>query len=225
MILGIDTATKIGALGLYSLERGVIGELNIHLERGHARMINQYLDFLFKEVRVKPEEIKGLAVGLGPGSFTGTRVGITVVRIWSLLYQIPIWGLSTLSTLALGLKEGPIILSAVDALRNRIYYQLAVNEADKLKILKKEDVASLEQVVALMKQKNKPFYLAGPLPTAYCDYLKQELSDLYLDNLVLKQTVRGGDVAYHGYLKSLSSTESDKITKIVPHYLSLKSNY
>ena len=119
-ILAVDTATKILSLGIYDDARIYAYNLEVgtRLSSLLAQTIKRALDVLNWEAA----DIDYFACGLGPGSFTGMRVGVATIKglAWSL--NKPIIGISTLDILAQGVKAGGAkIIPIVDAKRNLIY--------------------------------------------------------------------------------------------------------
>jgi len=107
-ILGIETSTETGSLAL--LEGGETrarAEIDTH-ERHSARII-PILDRLLAEAGWTVDELEAVGAGLGPGSFTGIRVGLAVARGLSFALKIPLKGVSSFEALARGTEgEGRI---------------------------------------------------------------------------------------------------------------------
>ena len=120
LILGIDTSTD--NLGLALMENNQLkGEYNLSLKRRHSEKLLPLLEQIFTLLEIKPEDLDAVAVSIGPGSFTGLRIGITTAKILGRIFQIPVKGISTLEIMAAGV-ESNYILSMLDARRQRIYY-------------------------------------------------------------------------------------------------------
>ena len=118
-ILSIDTTTKILTLGVYN--DGLEAEYNLEVGRLLSHVLDKSVERVVDASGVTLQEIDYFALGLGPGSFTGMRVGISFVKGLSWVNNKPIIGISTLDILAQNIKENckPII-SAIDAKRNLI---------------------------------------------------------------------------------------------------------
>lgn len=121
LTLGLDTSTDIAAVGLAD-EKGLKGELNISLHHQHSERLMVNIEHLLKETDFNIKEVEGLAVGIGPGSFTGLRIGITTVKTFAQSLKIPVIGLSTLDILAFNKHEASgILVPVIDARRERVY--------------------------------------------------------------------------------------------------------
>lgn len=119
-ILSIDTTTKILTLGVYN--DGLEAEYNLEVGRLLSHVLDKSVERVVDASGVTLQEIDYFALGLGPGSFTGMRVGISFVKGLSWVNNKPIIGISTLDIIAQNIKENGLpIISAIDAKRNLIY--------------------------------------------------------------------------------------------------------
>ncbi len=112
LILAFDTATDVATSALVS-EGEVLGE-----RMSVARTLLEDVDALLRQGSARPSDLDALAVGTGPGSFTGTRIGLAVARGLALALEIEGAGVSTLDALAAG-AEGA--LPVIDARRGEVF--------------------------------------------------------------------------------------------------------
>jgi tRNA threonylcarbamoyladenosine biosynthesis protein TsaB len=120
-ILALETATNTVGLALMDEER-VLGELTLDLGRHHAEVLLPALDKLFAMTGLMPEEVDLLACTIGPGSFTGLRIGISTVKGLAMAMDRPIVGVSTLEALALNaLPTNGWICPMLDARKSQVY--------------------------------------------------------------------------------------------------------
>lgn len=122
LILGIDTSTKSLSLALSDSGR-LLGELNLEVGRELSDKLIPTLNNFLKKHKKDITDIKSFGVGIGPGSFTGLRIGIATVKGFALALETPIVGISSLDVLAEGVssKETQQICPIVDAKRNLVY--------------------------------------------------------------------------------------------------------
>ena len=121
-ILGIDTTTRFLCLAFYD---GVkIYEYNLEVGRRLSELIGVTLDRVLHALGWEPEDIDYFACGIGPGSFTGMRVGVATVKglAWGL--KKPIAGIPTLDILAQNVRadNNTHIIPVIDAKRSMVYY-------------------------------------------------------------------------------------------------------
>ena len=89
----------------------------------HSELITQALETVLSRTKTKVADIDSLAVGIGPGSFTGIRVGLNLVRALSFVYGhpiLPVHSLQVLAHQAFSL-DAAVVTCAVNAFRNRLY--------------------------------------------------------------------------------------------------------
>ena len=119
-ILGIDTTTKFLSVGVY--DGAKVYAYNLEVGRRLSSLLAKTIKSLLDTLGWQASDIDYFACGLGPGSFTGMRVGVATIKglAWSL--DKPIIGISTLDILARNVKAiGVTIIPMVDAKRNLIY--------------------------------------------------------------------------------------------------------
>ena len=122
MLVAIDTSTRFASLALYEPEEGrVLSEESWLSRDSHTVELVPGLVRLLERQGKGPEEIKGVAVALGPGSFTGLRIGLAVAKGLALGLSVPLVGIPTLDVLAYPFAERGLPLWAiVGAGRGRI---------------------------------------------------------------------------------------------------------
>jgi tRNA threonylcarbamoyladenosine biosynthesis protein TsaB len=112
LTLAFDTATAVATSALVD-DNEVLGE-----RVSRAQTLLEDVDALLRQAGAHPSDLDRLAVGLGPGSFTGVRIGLAVARGLALSLELPGSGVSTLAALAAG---APDALPVIDAKRREIF--------------------------------------------------------------------------------------------------------
>ena len=112
LTLAFDTATAVATSALVDGDE-VLGE-----RVSRAQTLLEDVDALLRQAGAHPSDLDRLAVGLGPGSFTGVRIGLAVARGLALSLDVPGSGVSTLAALAAGAQEA---LPVVDAKRREVF--------------------------------------------------------------------------------------------------------
>ena len=120
MILGIDTATRWLGLALHS-GTAVIAETGWKCQNNHTIELTPAINEMLKRAELTPTDLEAVAVAIGPGSYTGLRVGLAVAKGIALANQIPLIGVSTLDIVAssFGPLPGKLVVVA-EAGRTRI---------------------------------------------------------------------------------------------------------
>lgn len=123
LVLAIDTATKIGSVALYDDKIGVIGEINLYVKVNHSNVIMDAVDSLFKLSGLTIKDVDRIAVTIGPGSFTGIRIGTAIAKGLAYSLKKPIVGVNELDVLAhMGENRENIIVPLIDARKERVYF-------------------------------------------------------------------------------------------------------
>lgn len=112
LTLAFDTATAVATSALVDGDE-VLGE-----RVSRAQTLLEDVDALLRQAGSHPSELDRLAVGIGPGSFTGVRIGLAVARGLALSLDLPGSGISTLAALAAG---APDAVPVVDAKRREVF--------------------------------------------------------------------------------------------------------
>ncbi|TLP47202.1 tRNA (adenosine(37)-N6)-threonylcarbamoyltransferase complex dimerization subunit type 1 TsaB [Cohaesibacter sp. CAU 1516] len=151
--LALDTALDACSVGLAIREGGktrLVGR-SLVLGRGHAEHLMTELGHLLADADLTYQDLTRLAVTVGPGSFTGLRVGLATARSLALALDIPLVGASTLEALALtAMPETKKPLAVlVDARRNQVYGQLFAMKAHRPHPLTEAAALSAEDFAAL----------------------------------------------------------------------------
>ncbi len=131
MILAIDTST---GTSVAVVDRAGLGVVRTSSDtRGHAERIGTFIAEVLAESGVRPSELDAVAVGMGPGPFTGLRVGIAAARTFALGAGVPI--LTVVSHDAVAFGEQDPVLVVTDARRRELAYSTyAVPGADSLPV-------------------------------------------------------------------------------------------
>ena len=119
--LGVDCSSPYLALALY--RGGVLACTAEAVGRDHARRLPAALAALFAEAGLTPRNLQGVGVGVGPGSYTGLRVGLAAARGIAQALAVPLRGESTLAAVAAGVlsEHEPRAVVALDARRGNVY--------------------------------------------------------------------------------------------------------
>jgi tRNA threonylcarbamoyladenosine biosynthesis protein TsaB len=112
LILAFDTATDVATSALVS-DGEVVGE-----RVSRAVTLLEDVDALIRQAGARTGDVDALAVGIGPGSFTGVRMGLATARGLALALGVPVAGVSTLDALAAG---APGAMPVIDARRREVF--------------------------------------------------------------------------------------------------------
>ncbi|MEE4241264.1 MAG: tRNA (adenosine(37)-N6)-threonylcarbamoyltransferase complex dimerization subunit type 1 TsaB [Desulfopila sp.] len=179
LIVSFDTATKCSSV---ALSRGTLSDgevlacLSLSTTVTHSRRLVGSVDFLFQETGTDWANVEAVAVGLGPGSFTGLRIGMATAKGFAGAGGKKLIGVPTLDALAALCLTTIDICVVLDARKKQIYSALYRHEGkDGLQRKNEVRVLTPEQLVADIQE---PTLMVGDGVQTYGDYWKKELGNL-----------------------------------------------
>lgn len=161
-ILGIDTAIPTASVAL--IEDGTLlreevqravpdhnGRVMGKPPSNHAAAILPLIESLFENARLSVTELSGIAVSIGPGSFTGLRIGLATAKGLAYDSGLPLVGISTLAANAARINnDDALVGSMLDARKSEVYFSLFQRTRNNLARLTPDAVLSVSAVIDLM---------------------------------------------------------------------------
>jgi len=217
-ILGIDTSTKFCNLGLIE-DEDILIECTINgLKKKHSSILVPAIKNLLKTIDLKIEEINGIAVSIGPGSFTGLRIGLSVAKGLCYARSLPLLGIPTLDAMAFPFKKIPYLICPVlESKKDEIYDVVFRGGVSLHKVMdyKCEDIQSLLFRLSPLKEK---IIFSGDGIKKYRDIIKEKIGKnaLFIDSQLNLPVATS--IAFLG-LNKLKKGEKDNISTLSPFYL------
>lgn len=175
LVLAIDTATKIGSVSLFDDKVGVIGELNLYVKINHSAVIMEMIDNLFKMTKLSIKDVDRVAVTVGPGSFTGIRIGVAVAKGLCYGTKKSIVGINELDLLVQNVEIGKgIIVPLIDARKERVYYSIYEKKEGFERVSEYKD-GELRELLESLKDKEVIFCGDGAI--AYEKIIREVLGN------------------------------------------------
>jgi tRNA threonylcarbamoyladenosine biosynthesis protein TsaB len=125
IILGLDSATDILAVGIAN-GNAVVVDNCLETRREHASQIINQIELSLKEAKLERSDLEGVAAAIGPGSFTGLRIGLAAAKAIAVANDIPLVGVSTFEVIGWRLEKTPCVLLA--RVRKGEYYLCEVEQ-------------------------------------------------------------------------------------------------
>ncbi|QIK65435.1 tRNA (adenosine(37)-N6)-threonylcarbamoyltransferase complex dimerization subunit type 1 TsaB [Nocardioides sp. HDW12B] len=150
MLLALDTSTPLVAVALHD-GRGVVHRAVSEARMQHGEQLGVMIDAALRAVGADRLDLTGVAVGVGPGPFTGLRVGVVTARVLSLALDVPTHGVSSLDVLAAaaadeqaagGQPPEPFV-ATLDARRKELFwasYDATGQRVSDLQVTRPDDV-------------------------------------------------------------------------------------
>jgi len=215
-VLGIETATPTGSIALIDDEE-IIFEYSYQGKLEHSAWLMPSIDRLLKDAAFTCQEIEGIAVSSGPGSFTGLRIGISTVKGLVQGLGIPVVGVSTLDSLAANLPYADkIICPVLDAKKKEVYTALYKINKETSKRLTDYLVIPPQKLIEMILE---PTIFLGSGLKLYLEQIKQSLKDkeVYFAHSSL-WLPRASNLALLG-LRELKAGKQEDIYSFTPLYL------
>lgn len=217
MLLAVDTATHMAGLALYDQSRGrILGEEAWHSANNHSVELMPRLVRLLEQQGRTAADLTGLAVSLGPGSFTGLRIGLGVVKGLALACNLPLVGVPTLDTVAHPhMTQSLPICAILQAGRGRICAGHYVRRKGRWRRQGSYQLTTFDKLCA---QVTEPTFFCGEVDNQEADGLRARLG---LQAVVATPAASLRRAAYLAELgwERLSKGDSDDAATLSPIYL------
>jgi tRNA threonylcarbamoyl adenosine modification protein YeaZ len=180
-LCALDTSTFVASLALLQGER-IVGELALPTRASHSESLLEALDGLLASCGWTLESIDAFAVGTGPGSFTGVRIGMATLRALAWTLERPLVGCPTLDLLAMNaVGRTGAVAAVLDARKKEVYfavYRLTTagdtdahtQRAPLVPLLPPAvlpPVAALARIGAVAREAREPLWIVGDGPLRY----------------------------------------------------------
>ena len=160
-ILAMDTATMVSSVAVATEDR-VLAELTAETRFTHSETLVANIEEVLRLADVKREELSAVAVRLGPGSFTGLRIGLAAAKAIAYALSIPLVGVPTLEVLAAAFPSpGAVVAPLIDAQKGNGYFARYRFTETGLVCEKDVCVASPEEIADAIANEESPVTLAG----------------------------------------------------------------
>lgn len=175
-ILSIETSGKVCAVALTE-DENLIKEEILEDENTHSVKLMPLVDKLLKETNHNITDIDLFACDIGPGSFTGIRIGVSTVKAFIDVTNKKAIGATSLEILAQNVKEDGIICTLIDAKNSNVYFGMFEKSGDICKPIEEFRFDNINNIINLVKNKNKKIFFVGNGSTAYKDMIESELKN------------------------------------------------
>lgn len=179
-VLAVDTSTSAATAALMEDDR-LISEYILNISRAHSQKIMGIIQELIDKSGIKPADIDLYACSAGPGSFTGLRIGASIIKAMAQTFNKPVVAVPTLDALAFNLYNcAGNVCPMLDAQRGTVYSSLYSWQDGSL--VKSDDlgVILIEDLIQLVKDKAVPTTFLGDGAIIFNEELKRGLESYYV---------------------------------------------
>ena len=185
-ILSIDTASNICGVSILEDDK-LICNLDTDTGRTHSENLMPMIEQAFNKTNLSLKNIDLITCDIGPGSFTGIRIGVATTKAFNDSLNIPCIGISSLEALAYNLKdninENDAICSIIDCKNDNCYFALYEKKNNILEILIEPQVESVEDCLSILKSYcedtlgHPSIYFIGDGSEIYKNLVQETFSD------------------------------------------------
>ena len=213
-ILGVDTSTSIGSVGLIDGDNSV-AEHTLDIVQAHSSRVMPAIDQVLKWGTLTVHELDACAVGIGPGSFTGVRIGVGTIKSLCYASEKPIIGVSTLEAIAYNLRyTDGLICCVLDARRDEVYGAV-FHGGTELERRCDDLCAPLDQ---LLDKIDAPAVFVGDGLGRYADAIQERCGTNATFADATFNVPRGTSIARLGGQRLLNG-DSDDYFALIPNYV------
>ncbi|MGB7061114.1 MAG: tRNA (adenosine(37)-N6)-threonylcarbamoyltransferase complex dimerization subunit type 1 TsaB [Candidatus Zixiibacteriota bacterium] len=214
-ILGVDTSTMTAGVGIVEDDE-ILVDLKFDVRVTYSEILMPTIDLAFRTVGMKIDDLDGLAISIGPGSFTGLRIGLSTVKGLCVSSQKPLASVPSLDALAsLSLYSRYQVAPLLDAKKDQVYAAMYDTSDGELRRESKYMAVSVEDLV---KKISKRTLFVGPGARLYQKELTHLLGENSCFALNDQSTPSGASVARIG-LGKLAGGHTEDIANLEPLYI------
>jgi tRNA threonylcarbamoyladenosine biosynthesis protein TsaB len=215
LVLGIETSTRQGGVAIIGAER-VVCETVLNVEATHSERLLPAVDYALDEAGMTLEGLGGIAVSIGPGSFTGLRIGLSTAKGLAYATGLPLVGVPTLEAMAWTLPAARWqVCPVLDARKQEVYAALFRHEPEGLRRTMDDAAMAPEDLCRLIRN---PTLFLGDGVDAYAALFRERLGERMLLPPLASRGARPASVAELGRRRLLRG-ERDAPDSLVPRYL------
>lgn len=219
LLLAFETSAKAASVALFDGDR-LLGEQYQNTGLTHSQTLMVMAEDLLKQCGKTAADVEAVAVANGPGSFTGVRIGAAAAKGFAWGREIPLYGVSTLEAMALGLGiyEG-YVCPVMDARRSQVYNALFYVNRGIVERIAPDRAIALEDLKKELKNCKESVFLVGDGSNLCYNSLLEEVNNLVLppEHKLHQRAVGVGLAA----LEQIRRGEATDAAALVPNYLRL----
>lgn len=222
-ILAIETSTLLGGIAILDDASGLIAEVKLNVKSTHSERLMSEIGHIMDKTGLQLNDIDVFAVSIGPGSFTGLRIGVSTVKGFSYATGNPLVAIPTLEALAWNFPfcRYPVC-TVLDARRQEVYAALFAWEGDGFRRILPEEPLEIATLLACLNKREGDsgdgILFAGEGALLYRDIIMNGLGQKALFPPLDKMIPSPANIAFLGFQKAASREFADPIS-LVPWYI------
>lgn len=218
-VLAIDTSSSMGSIALVE-DEFLLGEYSLYVKGTHSEKLLPLIKEVLNNSAVSLNEIDCLGVAIGPGSFTGLRIGLSTVKGIAFSLKKPIIGISSLEALAWNfLYSNFLICPILDARKGELYTAIFTSDIKKINRITEDLAIFPKDLVEKLKNLDNDVIFVGDGILRYKEFLKNELKEKAHFALSHLSASSAFNIALLSSKKFKEGLTSENIHLLKPHYI------
>jgi len=214
-LLAVDTATESCSVAVMEQETP-LAEVTTANGRTHSKHLMRMIDTVIGMAGIRVDQLEGFAATVGPGSFTGLRIGISAVKGLAYALRKPVVGISSLDALAWQCNPTPFLICAVIDARKKEVYSCRYRFAHQAMVKKgSEQVAS---PIDTVRDIHEPCIFVGNGAILYRELISEEMEESALFTDGSQNIIRASTVGRLS-LSSINQKPTEDVKSLVPRYI------
>lgn len=174
-LLALDTSSMTATVALLDEDK-VIGEYTLNHRKSHSEKLMPMIEEIVRSCELTPKDIDVFAVSLGPGSFTGLRIGIATIRAMAQALDKPVVGVPTLEALAFNLFQSTgFVCPIIDAQRDLVYTGVFQWVKGQMVEVVPQQVLHIDELMDRLQKETEAVYFVGDAIDKFAPILKERL--------------------------------------------------
>lgn len=217
MYLSIETSSLVSSIAL-GTKTTLKGEITVQASLTHSEQLVPHINSLLEMCNVKKTELKGIIVSIGPGSFTGLRIGLATAKAMAYGLQIPIVGIVTMKAMAYNAMFSDRLIAVwIDAQKNNVYQALYRFTGEQLEEIEAPNVKDFDNALEELSERNEDILFIGD--GAYYEQEEIEEYSEFFKVAPPAMAIPRGQALLHAGIKRFERGEFDDLMTVVPFYL------
>lgn len=217
MYLAIETSSLVSSIALGTAQK-LMGEITVQANLTHSEQLLPHIDAILQYSCVDKNDLKGIIVSIGPGSFTGLRIGLGTAKALSYGLNIPLIGIETSKTIAHNFfYTSKLIAVLIDAQKNNVYFSLYGKKNSQIFEIQPIQVRDLDEVLHELAQLDQEIIFAGDASVYEADYINNFSAKFQVANNNL--AIARAESLLYASSSRIDNEDYDEVMSLVPFYL------
>lgn len=216
-VLAIDTSSVVATCAVLDEEK-LLGEYTLNQDMTHSERLIPMVKTLMDSLKLKPENIDLFAGSVGPGSFTGLRIGLATIKGLAHVVDKSVIGISTLEALAFNVPFDGVVIPIMDARRDRVYTGIYRWENGKLINIMKPTILNIDELLDIVDSNYEKVLFNGDGTFVFKDRIDEKLKEKALYAPISLNMAKASSIGELALLKWEEGSEENYF-KLSPDYL------